>query len=91
MSYPITSKARTSGEVIKEGVALKLLNTSWRMHDPAAVVSTIGAVVEILEVAGTAVDREKSRRSAHGARNCGGGVCDFDARHCCSRRASSFH
>ena len=44
------------------------------MRNPVAVVSAIIAVIEIIHVGGTAVDREKGCRGTGTARVCGGGV-----------------
>src|SRR6266851_7174756 len=50
-----------------------VLHLRRRMGNPVAVVSTIVAVIELIQVGGTAVDREEGGRGA-AARVCGGGV-----------------
>src|SRR6267378_8087423 len=56
------------------GVRKCVLHLGRRMRDPVAVVSAIIAVIEIIHVGGTAVDRKKGCRGAGTARVCGGGV-----------------
>ena len=41
------------------GVRKCVLNLGWRMRDPVAVVSTIIAVIETVQIGRTSVDREK--------------------------------
>src|SRR6266850_6752639 len=50
-----------------------VLHLRRRMGNPVAVVSTIVAVIELIQVGGTAVDREEGHRCA-AARVCGGSV-----------------
>ena len=50
-----------------------VLHLRRRMGNPVAVVPTIVAVIELIQVGGTAVDREEGRRDA-GTRVCGGCV-----------------
>src|SRR6266850_5869854 len=50
-----------------------VLHLRRRVGNPVAVVSTIVAVIELIQVGGTAVDREEGRRGA-GTRVCGGCV-----------------